>query len=165
MSRTLYPARIDWGVSVLLAGMAIACLGLGLVSLFLPPPSFIGGIVLLMTGALLQSIWMRTYYQIDEEELRIQCGPLWWTIPLKHIYSVEKTSSLWLMVGGPHLRFSLSRRGLMIRYRRHVQHKWFGLFDPTVLISPSDRDQFLANIRALRPDLMPSLEDHQSGSE
>lgn len=156
MNQPLFPARIDWGISLLLASLAIACFGLGIISLFLPPPSIVGGIFLLLTGALLQSIWMRTYYQVDQERVRIQCGPLWWNIPLEQIYFVEKTSSVWLMMGGPHLRFALSRRGLMIRYRRHTSHKWLGIFDPSVLISPLDRDQFLASIHTARPDLTMS---------
>lgn len=153
MNRSLYPAKNDWGVSLLVGGLAILCFGLGIACFFLPSPTYISGVLLLLTGALLQSIWMRTYYEIDERHLRIQCGPLWWTVSLKHIFLVEKTSSIWLMMGGPHLRFALSKDGLMIRYRNHPQQKWFGLFDPSVLISPADRDQFIEALKSARPDL------------
>lgn len=153
MNRSFYPAKIDWGVSLLLAGQAMIYFGLGIVCFFLSPPTYIGGILLVLTGALLQSIWMYTYYKIDEQYLRIQCGPIWWTVPLEHIFSVEKTSSIWLMMGGPHLRLALSKDGLMIRYRSGPQQKWLGLFTPTVLISPVDRDEFLGAIQSARPDL------------
>ncbi|QDU77290.1 hypothetical protein Pan97_43570 [Bremerella volcania] len=153
MNRSIYPARIDWGISLLFAGLAILSFGMGIVCFFLTPPTYIGGTLLLLTGALLQSIWMGTYYKIDEHYVRIQCGPIWWTVPLEHIFSVEKTSSVWLMMGGPHVRLALSKDGLMIRYRSHPKQKWFGLFDPSVLISPVDRDQFLEAIKSARPDL------------
>lgn len=165
MKRTRYPAKIDWGISVLLAGLAILCIGLGIVSLFFPTPAYIGGMLLLLTGALLQSIWMRTVYKIDQRYIRVECGPLWWSVPLEQIYLVEKTSSTWLMMGGPHLRFSLSRHGLMIHYRRHPQHKWFGLFDPAILISPAERDQFLAAIQSARPDLISTSSGHLGTKE
>jgi len=153
MNRSLFPAKIDWGISLLLAGLAILCLGLGVVCFLLPQPTFIGGIPLLLTGVLLQWIWMRTVYQIDQQYVRIQCGPIWWKVRLDHIFAIEKTSSVALMMGGPHLRMSLSQDGLMIRYRSHPNQKWFGLFDPSVLISPADRDQFLQAIQSARPDL------------
>ncbi|MEW4562919.1 hypothetical protein AB1K70_10365 [Bremerella sp. JC770] len=41
----------------------------------------------------------------------------------------------------------------MIRYRSEPNQKWFGLFDPSVLISPVDQDQFLEAIQSARPDL------------
>lgn len=153
MDQSRFPAKVDWGISLLLAGLAILCFGLGIVCFFLPPPTYISGVLLLLTGALLQSIWMWTSYTIDQTNVHVQCGPIWWTIPLEDIYGVEKTSSIWLMMGGPHLRLALSHVGLMIRYRRHPGQKWFGLFEPAVLISPVDRDAFLDAIKAARPDL------------
>ncbi|MFN3151135.1 PH domain-containing protein [Bremerella sp.] len=158
MNRVLFPAKIDWGVSVLLAVMAIFCFVLGIVCFFLPPPTYISGVLLLLTGALLQSIWMYTRYKIDEQIIRIQCGPIWWTVSLEDIYLIEKTSSVWLMMGGPHLRLALSKDGLMIRYRRYPGQKWLGLVDPAVLISPADRDQFLDAIRSARPDLIATAD-------
>lgn len=158
MDRSRYPAKIDWGIYMLIAALAILCFGLGIVCFFLPPPTYLSGILLLLTGALLQSIWMYTVYTIDQQNVRIQCGPIWWTIPLEDIYAVEKTSSIWLMMGGPHLRLALSHEGLMIRYRRHPQQKWFGLFDPAVLISPVNRDAFLDAIKSTRPNLMQTEE-------
>ncbi|MEW4562918.1 hypothetical protein AB1K70_10360 [Bremerella sp. JC770] len=77
MNRSYFPAKIDWGITLLLAGLAMVCLGLGVVCFWLPQPTYIGGISLLLTGALLQSIWMRTVYQIDARHIRIQCGPIW----------------------------------------------------------------------------------------
>ncbi|PQO27960.1 hypothetical protein C5Y96_16405 [Blastopirellula marina] len=154
MDRSRFPAKIDWGISLLIAGLAILCCGQGIVCFFLPPPTYISGVLLLLTGALLQSIWMWTYYTIDKQYVHVQCGPIWWTIPLADIYGIEKTSSIWLMMGGPHLRLALSQQGLMIRYHRHPGQKWFGLFDPAVLISPVDRDRFLEAIKSARPDLV-----------
>lgn len=101
---------------------------------------------------------MSTYYEIGEKHLRFQCGPIWWTVPLEDIYLIEKTSSVWLMMGGPHLRMALSKDGLMIRYRRHPGQKWLGLVDPAVLISPADRAQFLDAIKSARPDLIATAE-------
>ncbi|MBA2114375.1 PH domain-containing protein [Bremerella alba] len=153
MNESLFPAKVDWGVSLLLAGLAVLCFGFGIACFFFPAPSYIGGVLLLLTGALLQSVWMRTNYKLDELRVRIQCGPFWWTIPLRHITQVEKTSSIWLLMGGPHLRFALSKEGLMIRYRRPTQQKWFGLFDPSVLISPADRDQFFDALLSTCPNM------------
>ncbi len=150
---TRFPAQVDLGISVLLAGMAIACFGLGLVSAFIPGSPYFAIVLLLLTGVLIQSIWMRTFYEITETHLRVQCGPFWWRIPIYQITKAEKTSSLWLLMGGPHLRFALSKEAVFIRYQKSQSHKWFGLFPPAVLISPSDRNVFLETLQAASPDL------------
>ena len=141
---------------MLLASQAIACFGFGIVCMLLPDPTYFGGIVLLLTGLLLQWIWMRTYYEITDQAIKVHCGPMWWTIPLSGIHRVEKTSSIWLLMGGPHLRFALSQTAVMVHYRTNSQHLWLGIFEPAVLISPAKRDEFLEELKTACPNLQAS---------
>ncbi|MBI1246919.1 hypothetical protein GC197_03635 [bacterium] len=150
MQRQIFPARIDWWITLLLAGLAIATLSLGIAFFLIPDGSYLGGTLMLLTAALLQSIWMWTWYEIGETDLNIRCGPLWWRVPLEEINQATPSDSIWPLMGGPHLRFALSSQAIMIHYG---ERKWLGLFRPAVLISPQDRQQFLTLLKQSAPNL------------
>ncbi|HUX35166.1 MAG TPA: PH domain-containing protein [Gemmatimonadaceae bacterium] len=77
-----------------------------------------------------------TSYLLTDAALIIRCGPLNWHVAYRDITGVAKTSN-------PMSSAALSLRRLEIRYgeRRYV------------LISPPDRDAFIAALRRRAPDL------------
>ena len=113
-----------------LAGCATLVLSGSPIDLFIAASMFIGGVIL--------PIWLvrSTFYVLDDQQLAVRSGPFRWSIPISKIKSVRRTRS---MLSGPAL--SLDR--VQIRYGR------FGIFG-MVLISPENRDQFLADLENRR---------------
>ena len=83
-------------------------------------------------------VWIlqTTFYVLDDEQLCVRSGPFGRSIPLTKIQSVKRTCS---MLSSPAL--SLDR--VQIRYDH------LGIFS-LVLISPENRDQFLADLENRR---------------
>lgn len=101
------------------------------------PGDLVSAAFLFVVGVVVP-LWLirATYYVLDGQRLAIRCGPFRWSIPLEKIQSVKRTRS---MLSGPAL--SLDR--VQIRYGR------FGMFG-SVLISPEQRDRFLADLETRR---------------
>ncbi|HEX6994681.1 MAG TPA: PH domain-containing protein [Gammaproteobacteria bacterium] len=80
-----------------------------------------------------------TRYTLTPEELRIVCGPFHWTVRLKDIRRVSRTSN-------PLSSPALSLRRLRIEYgnRRFV------------MISPDDEERFLRELEIRRPGVVDS---------
>jgi membrane protein YdbS with pleckstrin-like domain len=81
-------------------------------------------------------MWRTTYYVLDEEHLTIRYGPFRKTIPLEAIRSVRKTSN-------PMASPALSLQRLEIVYGPYH----------TALISPKDRDAFIALLHERCPNI------------
>ncbi len=86
-------------------------------------------LVCIATMALIVSLLLRTYYEVDKKVLRVVSGPFRWQIPIAKITSVTPTGT-WL--ASPAL--SLDR--LQIEY---------GKYKP-MIISPADKQGFLRAI-------------------
>jgi hypothetical protein len=97
------------------------------------------GVVLLLTVLLWVWFWFGTSYEITSTDVRIRCGPIRWRVKLDQIAEAVPTSSVWLMVGGAHARFALSKDAILIKARDKV----LGMFPHAVLISPHDKSAFL----------------------
>lgn len=144
-----FPAKVDFAVAMLLSSMATIFIGIGLASMLLANASVFGGVMLILTGAMLLWIWRGTFYQITDKYVVMRSGPIRWRIPLRKITEARITANGWLLVGGSYLRLALSADAIMIQY----QGKWFGLIEPAALISPKDREAFLHRLVEGCPDL------------
>ena len=78
--------------------------------------------------ALLGSMLVGTHYTVDENALRIACGPFRWTVPIDAIKSVEATRN-------PLSSPALSLDRLQIDYGKR-----------RIMVSPADKNGFLQAI-------------------
>jgi len=132
---TVYKSKIDWWLGAILAVAMICSLFAGLKALSADTPNsvwtaaLIGGVgfFLPLVGIL------STRYVIEDQQLVVRTGLFKWRIPINEISSITPTSD---PIASPAL--SLDR--LRITYG---QAKW-------LLISPRDKDGFMAQIASLR---------------
>ncbi|MEW6662199.1 MAG: PH domain-containing protein [Bacillota bacterium] len=80
-------------------------------------------------------LWFRTGYTVTESELRVQCGPFLWVIPLGKIRKIRRTRNLVSSA-------ALSLDRLEIRY---------GKYNNLIWISPINEDVFLDLLRKSCP--------------
>lgn len=93
-----------------------------------------GAVILLFAEFFLfEPILRSTYYEIDGDTLRIRSSFVTWRVPIREIRSVTTTRS-------PASSPALSLDRLRIDYGRK-----------SILISPADRDRFLAMLRSVNP--------------
>ena len=107
------------------------------------------GILLLLTVLLWGWFWFGTNYEITSSHVRIRFGPIRWRIALDQIVEAVPTSSAWLMVGGSHARFALSKDAILIK----ASNKVLGVFPHAVLISPRDKTGFLQALAEASPNI------------
>lgn len=107
------------------------------------------GVILLLTVLLWVWFWFGTSYEITSSHVRIRCGPIRWRIKLDQIVEAVPTSSAWLMAGGWHARFALSKEALLIK----AGNKVLGVVPHAVLISPRDKPGFLRALAEASPHL------------
>lgn len=95
-------------------------------------------IFLILAGAFGFVLWifLSTYYELNDRELVVRSGPFRWHVPLDSIASVRPTRN---PLSSPAL--SLDRLEL-----RYGAGKW-------LLISPRDRDRFLADLADRAPQV------------
>lgn len=135
-----FESRKDAWIAVVLWIAVLAQAFAGVVVLVAGGPLWIrlvgGGFCLLMAGF---AVWIlrSTEYAVGSEELRIRSGPFRWRVPLREIQEVRPTRN---PISSPAL--SLDR--LRIRY----EGSRFG-----ILLSPVDRERFLAELEARVPGL------------
>ena len=132
---TVYKSKIDWWLGAILVIAMIASLLAGLKALSAYTPNsvwtaaLIGGVGLFLP---LVSI-LSTRYVIKDQQLVVRSGLFRWRIPIDQISSITPTSD---PIASPAL--SLDR--LRITYGQAK----------SLLISPSDKEGFLAQIASLR---------------
>ena len=95
----------------------------------------VAGAVILLIAELFVFEWFfrSTYYQIDGGTLLIRSGLIRWRVPIREITSVTPTRS-------PASSPALSLDRLRIDYGRKA-----------ILISPEDRERFIAMLRSVNP--------------
>ena len=102
--------------------------------------------MLLAVGSLILWFLTGTRYEITETSLIIRSGPIRWTVPLDAIEEVVPTEKRHM---GPEWGFSLSLRGLRVRYRtRSGRLTW------PIRIAPQDRAAFLLELTERQPALL-----------
>lgn len=140
-----YTARRDCGTAVAFFVFIAVVIGFGAFALVIEDSggwALAAGILLLITVFLWVWLWLDTSYEITPTHLRIHFGPIRWGMKLDQIVEAVPTSSVWLMVGGSHARFALSKDAVLIK----ASDKVLGVFPHAVLISPRDRTAFLAEL-------------------
>jgi hypothetical protein len=125
-----FKSKQDWWLTAIVWGPMLFAIGSGVMALITEPVSFGEALLLFCLTLLLPVIliwmWLTTYYVLDESSLIIRFGPFKKVIPLNEIRSVKKTSN-------PLSSPALSLKRLKISYGRY----------DFVLISPTDRDEFM----------------------
>ncbi len=148
-----FPAKKDVGTAAAFLVFIAVVIGFGAFEFSTEGASggaaIVAGILVLLTVLLWGWFWFGTSYEITSTHVRIRCGPIRWRIALDQIVEAVPTSSAWLMVGGSHARFALSKHAILIK----AGNKVLGLFPHAVLISPRDRTAFLAELAAASPVL------------
>lgn len=132
---TVYKSKIDWWLGAILVIAMIASILAALKALSAGTPNsawtaaLIGGLGFVLPLLTLLS----TRYVITEQQLIVRSGPFRWRIPIKEISGITPTSD---PISSPAL--SLDR--LCINYGQ----------SKSLLVSPRDKDGFLAKIASLR---------------
>ena len=130
-----FRSKIDtWLVLLLLfaaAAVVVACAA----QIKLRGPSAIPVSVAVFVALIGPCIWMlvSTYYWFEGEELRVNCGPRRWHIPLKEVHLVARNRSLAASA-------ALSADRIRIDYGR----------GKVIFISPQDKEAFLSEFEARR---------------
>lgn len=138
MDPLVFRSKIDlWLLLVLLAAIAVP---VAIIGLALPWPSLgIGArmvVGLVLASSALLPLWplLSTAYRFDATSLHVRSGQFAWRIPLAEVQSVTPTRN-------PLSSPALSLDRLRIR---------FGARDE-IMISPADRDRFLAELQRRAP--------------
>ena len=127
-----YPSAVDKWLAAILIGAPLLPIAIGII-LWVNVSAKIGIIEILtgvFAGALIALFAVPCVYTLDDEKLTIRGGIIRYKVPLAEIRHVEKSNSLW---SAPALSL---KRVKIITTRR------------TYLISPADRDTFIADLRA-----------------
>lgn len=148
-----FPAKKDFGTAAAFVVFLAVVIGFGFWEFATEGASgaaaIVVGVVLLLTVLLWFWFWFGTSYEITSTHVRIRCGPIRWRVKLDEIVEAVPTSSAWLMVGGWHARFALSKDAILIK----ASNKVLGFLQHAVLISPQDKPGFLRALAEATPHL------------
>ncbi len=139
--QTIYPSKRDAWLVVVLWGGVVAIFGSTLTVWSTSEPWVSRVVMTILLGAVAALILWITYgtqYIFTAHELLIRSGPFRWRIPLREIAEISPTSS---PLSGP--ACSLDR--LCVRY---------GAEKRSILISPQDKEAFLAALVVREPGLL-----------
>ncbi len=129
-SRT-YPSAVDWWIGALLIGAPLLSVVLGVSMLFV---NLGAGLACTLTGTAfgltIYALCHPTHYTLTDKALLIRSGWIEESVDLRRILHAEKSSSPW---GAP----ALSLRRIKLT-----------LHGGSCVISPKDRDEFLADLHA-----------------
>lgn len=130
-----YRSKVDTWLLIALVVPAIGCIGV--VVMVGVKQSLLGALVLsplLLLGAALP-LWLlrSTHYTIDGHDLYVRSGPFRWTVPVHQIHQIAPTRD-------PLSSPALSLDRIRIDYAQ----------DRSIMISPEDRQQFLAHLDEVR---------------
>ena len=98
--------------------------------------------IVVVTYAFVEWIFHSTYYTVDQDYLRIRCGPFRWRVLISEIESISPSDSV---LSSPAL--SLDR--LRVNYRG----------GRSVLVSPGDRASFVDALRSVNAGIEVSAKD------
>jgi Bacterial PH domain len=134
----VFPSKRDWWLMLILVGAMVIEVFVGISILWLGKETWVG-VVMLLAGALIGWLITTNYYVVNETDLLIHCGPLWWKVPLHAIESITPT---WNLLSSPAL--SLDR--LWISYS-------IGNKKRAIMISPREKEWFFLVILTKVPGL------------
>ncbi|MDR0902297.1 MAG: PH domain-containing protein [Opitutaceae bacterium] len=131
MPKKEYPSAVDAWLAAILAGVPLAIILHGIHMLARSTPAGVASIITgVLTGVLIALFSIPCVYTIGEGRLKIRCGLVKYNVPLAKIINVERSSSIW---SAP----ALSLRRVLVTTE-----------DGSYLISPRDRDGFIAGVLA-----------------
>jgi len=135
----VYPSKVDpWLVIVLALALGAALVSAILAGLEMGPLR-VAQAVAIMSAAIGFVVWvfMQTDYTLDGRELIIRSGPFRWRIPVSDITGIDTPGrqSLFLRARSSP---ALSMDRITISYGK----------DKRIMISPADKEKFLADLRA-----------------
>ena len=135
MTSVTYKSKKDTWLMMVIYGSVLAALAASVTLVVSGSPADLLIAVSLFAAGVIFPIWLvrTTYYVLDDQQLIVRSGPFRWSILLARIDSVKRSRNI---LSSPAL--SLDR--VQIRY----DHFRF------VLISPEDRDRFLAELENRR---------------
>lgn len=128
-----FRSKIDWWIFLVLALVLLT--QVFIIALVIPghhpelPAKIVVAIILFAVSLLILTILLRTVYRVDRKQLKIYCGPFWWTVNIADIESVVETRS-------PLSSPALSLDRIRINYG---ERRW-------VMISPADKQGFYVAI-------------------
>lgn len=144
--KTVYPSRVDWWLAALLIGAPMLIIALGLHTL---NQSMGAGLVLIVSGlaigALIAALACPCDYTLTDEHLTIRAGLLNETLPLHRIRTAVLSTS------------PLSAPALSLRRIKLT------LDEGSRLISPRNRDAFIADLEQRRQRLPAAPPFHDRG--
>ena len=131
MESRVYPSAVDWWIGALLVVAPLLSVVLGASLLFVNPGA---GLYCLLSGLAfgltIYALCHRCDYTLTDDTLHIRSGWIEDSVDLRRILKAEKSSSLW------------SAPALSLRRVKLTLH------GGTCVISPKDRDGFLADLHA-----------------
>ena len=133
----VYRSKIDrWLVVLLIVTGAVPTIALTGAVFYEPRLLEVWWVFLILAATIGLVLWifLSTYYEIDGRDLVVRSGPFRWRVPLDSIESVRPSRN-------PLSSPALSLDRLEVRYGAG---KW-------LLISPRDRERFLADLAARSP--------------
>ena len=96
----------------------------------------------LAVAAFSMSLLLNTRYVVDGEELLIRSGPMRWRVDIRTITRVAPTND-------PTSSPALSLDRVRVDYAKNGKPKW-------IVVSPADRDRFIAALRERNPAIQVS---------
>ncbi|MES1147057.1 MAG: PH domain-containing protein [Solimonas sp.] len=138
MQRAVFRSKVDWWLACALlssAGMSVAAaIGAAIAG---SPYLALGVAPLVLIGGGLP-LWLlrSTHYTFDDSHLHIRSGPFGWLVPLRDIRAVTPTRN-------PLSSPALSLDRLRIEFGR----------TGSIMVSPEDKDGFLAELRKRVPTI------------
>ena len=132
----VYTSKVDWGLVALFVLVGV----IALAAIFLRPPAESGDrvesiLVLALAAGLLLWLFLTTRYIVTDTHLLVRAGPFRWRVLISEITAITPTTS-------PLSSPALSLDRLRVEYGTR---KWIGT-PKSILISPKDRDGFMADI-------------------
>ena len=127
-----YTSKIDWWMHLAVAPLPAATVWI--IWLYFTEDSsaimlWAGVVPMVLTCALMVWIYISTYYWLDDDMLRIRCGPFRCNVAYSSITSVQETRSLWSSM-------ALSLDRIEIKYGK----------GSAVMISPKEKQDFLEQL-------------------
>lgn len=130
----VYRSKIDrWLVVLLIVTGAVPTIALTGAAFYEPRLLEVWWVFLILAATIGLVLWifLSTYYEIEDRDLNVRSGPFRWRVPLDSIESVRPSRN-------PLSSPALSLDRLEVRYGGGKR----------LLISPRDRDRFLADLAA-----------------
>ena len=127
-----YPSAVDKWLAAILIGTPLLVMAQG-IYFCIAVNMRVGLLTIILAvfiGALITLLSLPCVYTLNDEKLTIRCGLIRYKVPLSEIRHVEKSGKLW------------SAPALSINRVEVITNK------QNYLISPKDRDTFIADVRA-----------------